>query len=292
MIRLITYIVAFSLAFHFGCAHSPTVDRGKSFTRLELAKDYLVRKQYDAARVEAEKALKFDSTSEQAHNVLGLVHFLYGLRNFGIREMDDCLTGVDAEALQSEFADHMTKADHHFSTAIKLEPEYGEACANRGIVAMQILDFAKAVEFLHRALSYPQRLQNIAITRGHLGWAYFRKGEIIKAAKELRQSVQFQKGLCVSMYRLGRVYFARKEWQKAKDQFRSVVNACPMQEAHLYLSKTLHTLGKVEESHQAAKRCADLLPSSCIAARCRGELGPGARNETENRLRLLGRVQR
>jgi len=254
-----------------GCARGGAQDPKRSGNRLELAKDFLSRGDLEQAEAEAQKALSYDESNVEAHNVLGLVDYLRAMKNHRLLEIDDCLTGVDAEALRSELDDFLASADRHFKKAVEIKPDYGEAWANRGSVALLMEDYQPGTKDLERALSYPHALINIGLTRANLGWAYFHQRRHAQAAKELRQAEQFNPGMCVAKYRLGRVYFARKEWQKALEQFQAVSNNkdCPMQEAHLYLLKTYRELGMRDAALAAQPQCVQMAPRSCIAAQCR-----------------------
>jgi Tfp pilus assembly protein PilF len=246
-------------------------DTKRANTRLELAKDYLGRGQLETAEGEAKKALEFDGDSIEAYNVLGLVDYLRAVRNFNLLEVDDCLTGVDAEALRQEMDEYLTRADRQFARAVEIDADYGEAWANRGLVAFHLDQYGAAVRYLSQALAHPQRLANIGLIRAHLGWAYFHQKDHARAAKELRQAEQFNRGMCVAKYRLGRVYFARREWNKALEQFQAISSdpGCPMQEAQLYLLKTYAALGMGAEQNGVQRRCVEMAPKSCVAAQCR-----------------------
>ena len=248
-----------------------TGDTKRATTRLELAKDYLGHGQLEAAEGEARKALEFDGEFEEAFNVLGLVEYLRAVRNFNLLEVEDCLTGVDAEALRQEMDAFLTRADRQFARAVEIDEEYGEAWANRGLVAFHLDQYAAAVRYLGQALLHPERLTSIGLSRANLGWAFFHQRDYARAAKELRQAEQFNRGMCVAKYRLGRVYFARKEWNKALEEFRTIAAdiSCPMQEAQLYLLRTYRALGSGEEAAGVRKRCVELAPKSCVAAQCR-----------------------
>ncbi len=247
------------------------VDGKKSYHRLQLAKDFLGKHQLEAAEQEADKSLAFDPKNEEAYLVLGLVDYLRAVDSFRLLEIDDCLTGIDADALREEFDRHLLAADKRFARAFQLAPDYGEALANRGIVATQLGDYDAAVDYLTRALGLPNRLANIGLTRCNLGWAYFQQGDLVKAANHLRQCEQFQPDMCVASYRMGRVYFARKEWENALEKFQKVTaEICPIQEAHLYLMKTLVAMGAPERvSEQMVEQCVEMAPKSCVAAQCR-----------------------
>jgi tetratricopeptide (TPR) repeat protein len=123
------------------------------------------------------------------------------------------------------------------------------------------------------------RLMNPSLTRAHLGWSLFNQERLVDAAKELRTAIQFQPKMCVATYRLGRVYFAREEWEKAAELFQTASEdpSCGSQEASYYLMKTRMQQGLVTEAKSARQACLKISPQSCIATKCRadaGALGP------------------
>jgi Tfp pilus assembly protein PilF len=252
------------------CPGAAKVDKKKSLTRVELAKDQVGKGQLEGAEVEAQKALRYDPKNEEAHYLLGMVDYLRAVRTFQLLEVEDCLTGVDAEALRAEFDQHLLNADKHFAKAVELAPDFGEPLANRGSVATQLGDYGAAIEYLTRALTMPSRLQNVGLTRANLGWAYFQNGDYVSAAKHLRQALQFQPRMCLGSYRLGRVYFARKEWEKAREKFQEVItHECPIQEAFLFWMKTVKELGTEDINPEHVEQCVAPAPKSCVAAQCR-----------------------
>ena len=258
-----------------GCPR-PASDPGKSATRLELAKDFLGKNELEAAEAEVDKSIAYLPTNEEAYNVRGLIHYLRAVGLQRLVEIDACLTGVDAEALRKEMDEHLTRAQADFEKASSLAPDFGEAWANRGVVANLLGDPDAAISALQSALANPARLVAPGLTRAHLGWGYFLKGDHVSAAKELRQALQFQPKMCVATYRLGRVYFAREEWEKAAEQFQDVSDqvACgppARQEAALYLMKARIEQGLMEEAKVARDACLSLSPESCAASQCRAQ---------------------
>ncbi len=269
MVRNTLGLLAICLA---ACVPGPREgDPAKSATRLDLAKDFLRKHQLEAASTECNRALAFNPANDEAYNVRGLVSMIEALDTQRILEIDGCLTGLDAEASQRDLDGFLKKADEDFAAAAKLAPDYGEAWANRGIVHNLLEDYTGAADYLRHALENPMRLQSPSLTRAHLGWALFHMDKMVDAAKELRQSIQFQPNMCVATYRLGRVYFARQEWDKAAELFQTVSDdpSCGSQEASLYLMKTRLNQGLVEDARRARDACLKLSPKSCIAAECR-----------------------
>lgn len=254
-------------------------DAAKSANRLDLAKDFLRKHQLEAAETEANRALALNPGNDEAHNVRGLVAMVRAIDTQRTLEIESCLTGVDAEVTRKDLDTDLDRADKAFADAVRVTPDYGEAWSNRGVVRTLLEDYEAAEQFLTKALENPMRLDSPGLTRAHLGWAKFHRRDLIGAAKELRQAVQFQPNMCVATYRLARVYFAREEWEKAAELFQTVSDdpSCGSQEASLYLMKTRMQQGLVDDARRARDACLKISPQSCIASQCRadgGALGP------------------
>jgi Flp pilus assembly protein TadD len=255
-----------------GCSAGTKVNPRRSNTHAQLCKDYLGKKPpaLEAAARECRESVKYDPKNWEAHFGLGMVEFAQVVKNFRLLEIDECTTGVDGEALRKEMSEHLGRAAAHFRDASKADPQAAEAWAMRGVVATQQERYGEAVRYLTEALAFPSRLIDVGLVRAHLGWAQFHLGKHVEAATALRQALQFKPKMCVPSYRLGRVYFARKEWEKAEAQFRSVASdaSCRSQEAHLFLMKSLVAQKKpIDPALRSA--CVRLGPKSCIAAQCR-----------------------
>lgn len=255
-----------------GCPH-PKVDKEKCNKRLDLAKDALSRGNLDEAEAEANKTIACNPGDADAYNLRGLVSIIRASATERLLVVDDCLTGVDAEALRSDQDDQYAKADQDFTKATQLAPDYGEAWSNRGSAAMALEQYDDAVTYYDEALQHPERLENTTVTRAQLGWAQFHRKDYVAAAKELLQALQFQPGQCFATYRLGRVYFAREEWEKAAEQFQAVTDdsSCGSQEGSLYLMKSRMEQGLDADAVAARDVCLKMAPNSCVAAQCRTE---------------------
>ena len=262
------------LVFLSGCfqVHNEK-DMAKSATRLDLAKDFLHKHQLEAAKQECNRALALNNGNDEALLVRGLVEMLRTIDTQKTMEVDACLTGLDREATLHDLDTFLGKADLDFVEAVKVTPEYGEAWADRGIVHSLQEDYSGATEFFQKALEYPMRLDNPALTRAHLGWALFHQKKYVDAAKELRQAKQFQPNMCVATYRLARVYFAREEWEKAAELFQTASDdpSCGSQEASYYLMKTRIQQGLMAEAKEARDACLKISPKSCVATQCRAD---------------------
>lgn len=255
-------------------------DIGKSNKRLDLAIDFLAKRQLEAAETECNRALAYNPANDAAYNTRGLVNMLRAIDQQRSLEIDDCLTGLDAEAGHKNLDKALKAAALDFDKAAKIHPDYGDAWSNRGVVATLLEDYPTAVATLTKALENPNRLVDVGLTRAHLGWVYFHQQKYVEAATELRTVRQFAPKMCVATYRLGRVYFAREEWDKAAELLETVSNdpSCGSQEASLYLMKTRMQQGLFEDARHARDACLKMSPQSCVAQQCNADgsaLGKG-----------------
>ncbi|HEY5921060.1 MAG TPA: tetratricopeptide repeat protein [Kofleriaceae bacterium] len=258
-----------------GCGARVEHSAEKSSKRLDIAKDFLRKNELEAAEAECNKALAYNPSNDEAYVVRGLVFMIRAYEAKRSMEIDSCLTGLDAEATDRDLQTFLSKADVDFEHAALVTPDYGEAWANRGVVHNLQTDFSSAADYLGKALENPMRLMNPSLTRAHLGWSLFNQDKLVDAAKELRTAIQFHPKMCVATYRLGRVYFVRKEWEKAAELFQTASEdpSCGSQEASYYLMKTRIQQGLVSEAKSARQACLKISPSSCIATKCRADGG-------------------
>ena len=247
----------------------------KSAKRLAIANDYLGKYDLEGAEGEANKAVAYCPGNDEAYVVRGLVSYIRASQAKKTMEIDNCLTGVDAEAMAKDVDTFLAKADQDFESAAKAAPDNGEAWANRGIVHNLLEDFPAAQDYLTKALENPMRLKDPALTRANLGWSLFHQNKLVEATKELLTVGQFQPKMCVANYRLGRVYFARQEWEKAAEKFVTVSDdpSCGLQESSYYLMKTQMQQGLVDNAKASQAACLKMSTKSCIATKCRAE-GP------------------
>src|SRR5207249_1097785 len=153
-----------SLGMLAGCpaGHSDQ-DAKRSNDRVAIAKDFLGKAELEAAEAEADKAIAFLPTNEEAWNIRGLSKYLRAVQSFSLLEIDDCVTGVDAQVLHKREDDFLAAADADFAKASELAPSFGEASANRGLVATLSGDYEAAIKYLSHALEDPARLGDIGI---------------------------------------------------------------------------------------------------------------------------------
>lgn len=266
--------IACALFVNFCTACGPSFrDKKQSNTRVEMAIESLQQpseSNLGVAEDEAGKALELNPQNERAHFVLGLADYLRAVHTAVSLEQSDCLTGVDADGLREDMDRAFAAAELHFEKAVDIAEDYGDAWASRGLVAMQFENFADAEKHFEKALDSRRRLEQVGLTRAHLGWAHFHQDDMVAAARDLRRALQFQAKMCLANYRLGRVYYARSEWEKALERFGIVTSdpTCRLQESFLYHLKSLEKLSKTDDGG-TGKQCVRLAPRSCVARECR-----------------------
>lgn len=259
-----------------GCPHGGVEQNpSKSDKRLAICKDFLSKNDLEAAEGECSKAIAYNTSNDEAYVVRGIVSYIRAGASKKAMEVDGCLTGVDAEAMDKDLQIHLAKAEQDFERATKITPDYGDAWSHRGVVSNLLGDFDAGQSYLTKALENPSRLADPSLTRAHLGWSLFNQKQYVDAAKELLTALQYKPKMCVATYRLGRVYFAREEWEKAAEQFQATSDdpSCGSQEASYYLMKTRLQQGLAVEAKGARDACLKRSPKSCIAVQCRGEGG-------------------
>jgi Tfp pilus assembly protein PilF len=243
----------------------------KSRNSLDLASDLLARGQDAAAENEAKKSIGYDPRNEEAHNLLGLIALVRAERNVRLIEIDDCLEGALADQLRAEASDLMRSAGEHFTRATELAPNYGEAWHNRAAVALYFEEWDRAIDLEQQALAQLVRLVSEPLARANLGWAFFHKGDHVRATSELLQATQRVANFCLGGYRLARVLFERNDFAEAIKRLEPLLanpETCPVQEAQYLAGQSFLRLQDHEAAAAAFGTCVQIAPRSCQARTC------------------------
>jgi tetratricopeptide (TPR) repeat protein len=258
-----------------GCEHTGAVRNPKlAQSHYLLGEDALRRKDPEGAKRELIKAVELDPDNREAHNLLGVIFFLQGLQKLNILEREQCLKGVAATEQMNEANKEFRRAEEYFKTVVALSEKEkrtdSEALNYLANVALHFKRFDEAIGFCRRALEnilYSQR----QLALGTLGWAYFQKGDRASAARELRQAVFQEPRFCLGRYRLAKVYYEDKAYDKAIEELKKVVEdtSCPIQEAYQLLGLALLKQGEPEQARARFEQCNKLNPRSCVSEECR-----------------------
>ncbi|HEX2574193.1 MAG TPA: tetratricopeptide repeat protein [Polyangia bacterium] len=255
------------------CAPTLRGDPEASEKRFLLGADYFAKGAVRPALEELLKAVELNPRNAEARNLLGIVFLRQAADSEDRITRASCLPPEEARLERAEIDAKFRSAREQFRLATKLRPTYSEAWNNLAVVELHFQRWDEAIASTMRALSniaYPEAWAG----QGNLGWAYFQKGDLLRAAKELRTAVYTNPRFCVGRYRLAKVYYQQRNIEGAMMELEKVTAdaACPIQEAfHLMALVGLRRgdePGRTKAA-QALHRCIELAPQSCLAKECR-----------------------
>jgi tetratricopeptide (TPR) repeat protein len=245
-----------------------------SRTHYLLGSDYVKKKMPDAAKRELMRSVELDPANKDAQQLLGVIFFFEGMNKVNILERERCLKDTAAQEQRAEANKDFRLCEKHLLEAVRLGKKEKKTNSDAlNYLANVSLHFKRYDEAITRA---EQALSNILYASRHLalgtlGWAYYHKGKLGDAARELRQSIFHQPKFCVGRYRLAKVYHDQKRYDDVLEELRKVIDdkSCPIQEAHHLLGLTLMKLKKPEQAKVEFDSCVKLNPKSCISEECR-----------------------
>ncbi len=168
---------------------SSTVDKVKAHdAHVNLGLTYLQRDNREASRRHFEKALNIDSDSASAHNGMAMLYQLTG---------------------------ELALAEKSFNRALREDSSFTQAKVSYGRFLYQQSRFQEAYKIFDEAsqdLSYQQR----ALTLTYLGQTAAELGDWVKAKSTFEHAVNIDNKLALPMIELGDLYFAEKDYAKAK----------------------------------------------------------------------------
>lgn len=258
-----------------GCAETQRIDAEAAEKQYLLGADLFEKGQLRPALEELLKALKFNPNSADVHYLLGLLSLREAADNESMVERQNCLK-TDAARMEQEPIDaKFREAEASFRRAIELKPEFSEAWNGLAVVDLRFSRWDAAIASLLKALGNPLYRQPWT-AQGNLGWAYYRKRDLPRAARELRQATFSNPQFCVGRYRLGKVQVEQGDLDAALEELERVTAdpKCPIQEAFhlqglLLLKRSPSQPGDRQRAAALFQRCVALAPRSCLAKECR-----------------------
>jgi Tfp pilus assembly protein PilF len=252
-----------------GCVASTRLDSEASDKRYLLGADYFSKNLVGPALEELLKAVQLNPENADAHNLLGLVFLRKGADSEEMSVRVQCLKGEELRLEKDTMDASFQKAEAQFREAVRIKGDFSEALNNLAVVAIHFGRYDEAIQLDEKALSNIVYREPYA-AQGNLGLAYLGKSELARAAQALRQALFEQPQFCVGRYRLAKVYYEQKEYDRAAEELEKVTGekACPIQEAfHL---AGLVSLRREDRAHakQMFERCVALAPRSCLAREC------------------------
>lgn len=252
-----------------GCVPREERNPDQSFALYQVALSSFEAGRLEAARGEADKALKADANNAEAHQLLGLIALREGAQYVAQVETMDCLTGQDATMVRVDANKRYRVAANHFRRAVEIQPEFATAWNNLAVASLNSQEWDSAIDAASNAIA----IGNYAephVAHGNRGWGYYKKGDLQNAWRELHDSVSRQPGFCVGRYRLAKVLMDRDKFDDAALQIDAVLadKRCPIQEAHLAGGLLADRLGVKDRAVELFAECIRMAPRSCVAAEC------------------------
>jgi Tfp pilus assembly protein PilF len=254
-----------------GCA--PQAERNNPDAgqkRYLLGADYYGKGMIPAAQEELRQALLLDDKNYEALYLSGLIAMRQAVETQDLATRAQCLPAAEAKVQLEDVDGKMRQAQAQYRRAVAIRPDYSEAWNALSAVALHFRRWDEAVDAATRAL------QNATYSTpwfalANQGVAYLEKKEYLRAGKVLREALSQNKKFCVARWRLGQVYFAQNELERAKQELQVLVDDknCPIQEAHLLLGKLTAKLSDADAAEQVFSECRRMAPSSCLAKECR-----------------------
>ena len=251
------------------------VDPEASERRYLLGADYFNKGMVGPALEELLKAVELNPENPDAHNLLGLVFLRKGYEAEEMSMRAQCLRGEELRLQKQEMEAQFKKAEEQFKEASRLQATFSDALNNLAVIAIHFGRFDEAVALEERALSNIVYREPYA-AQGNLGLAYLSKRDYPRAAKALRQALFEQPKFCVGRYRLAKVYYEQKEWDRAREELEQVVTdpKCPIQEAFHLAGLVALRLQDRTHAGELFGRCVSLAPRSCLSRECTLAQGP------------------
>ena len=151
------------------------------------------------AITQAKKAVKSNRWDAKAWHALGLAYFA---------------------------ADESEEAETAFLKALKLQPDFSQAQLNLGGLYLELERWDDAIDWLGKAAANPEYRQPDRALH-NLGWAWFNKGDNVKARKHFRKVLREFHNFCPALLNLGMVDEAEGKVEDALKRYQQAVKCDP-----------------------------------------------------------------
>jgi len=244
-----------------------------SQTHFLLGADYLNKKMPEAAKEELFKSIHFNPENKNALQLLGVYFFFEGVHKINILEREQCLKATAAVEQRQEVNKDFREAESYFLKTItiaKREQQIdSESLIYLANISIHLKKFDDAIRYAQQAL------ENVLYASRHLGlgaqgWAYFQKGQLREAARDLRQAVYHEPKFCVGRFRLAKVYFSQNAYDDAIRELTKIAedSTCPLQEARQLLGLIYLKRHEMQLALENFQKCKEISSTSCLAEEC------------------------
>lgn len=193
MNRLQQFALAMGAALIASCATSPAPEEGSQArraaqTNTELGRQYIARGDYEVALDKLKRAVAYDRTYAPAHTVLAYLYETIG----------------DNEMARKEYHE-----------AVKYDPKDGSVNNNYGASLCAAKRWAEAEPYFERALKDPF-YETPQLALSNAGLCALGAGDLDKADKYLRQSIEYDQNLPASLLALAKLNYQRDQYLTAR----------------------------------------------------------------------------
>jgi tetratricopeptide (TPR) repeat protein len=213
-----------------GCRHVPTEkERQSSEIHYNLGLQAQQAGNIQEALNELQRAVGQDPENSDARNALGILLHLSFRR--------------PAEAIE------------HYEKALEVRPNFSEARTNLANVYLDVGRYDEAIKLYEQVLNdmlYPTPF----IAQGNMGWAYFKKGDTVRALENIRAAVTLNPKFCLGYKNLGLIHEQTGNTEEACRQFTRYREACEdAADAHMREGVCLAKLGQVDAARERLTTC-------------------------------------
>lgn len=247
--------LALAAAVGAACAGGPTAQQvERSRRELRLAATLQQEGNLPSAWEHARKALELDPRNGRAHVLLGVLYMQR--RDYGNAEK------------------HVRKGIELFEEHPDRGKELAEAQNILGVIWLHRGRIERAIRVLEAAAKDPLNRATY-VAWSNLGLARYEAGEHDKALKSLQRAISIQPEFCVSYYRLGKVHFASKSFEKAERALSEALDAkgeCKKgyaQRARRLRGESRARLGERQAAIADFERCVELGKETLAGKACR-----------------------
>jgi len=238
-----------------GCASStPTAkERARATTHYDIAIATFNQGDLRGSLAELLKAVKLNPDLPVAHNAMGLVYHSLG---------------------------HLDLGYEHYQKAVVLKPDFSEAYNNMGTLLIDLGRYDAAIEAFELALGNIL-YKTPALAEGNMGWAYYKKRDVERGLKHIRNAVATNPKFCRGYEWLARIALDENRDEEVTRSYRRFEKYCLddvvlatqiapeyRNEMKYYLALSLLRTGERQRARDVLAQCAVFDTEVGFGAKC------------------------